>query len=74
LNFTTIVVIIVGVRGGRNNKGEKQLLIAMEKVNLIKMFFILGNNLEQNMKSLLKHIMRSMCYGPDQNYGNNINI
>jgi len=29
--YATLVVIIVGVRGGGNNKGEKQLLIVNGK-------------------------------------------
>jgi hypothetical protein len=34
--FITIAVIIIGVRGVKNNKGEQQLLMQIEKVNLIK--------------------------------------
>jgi hypothetical protein len=44
-SFATIVVINIDVRGGRISKGEKHSLIAMENVNLTKMFFILNNNL-----------------------------
>lgn len=39
--FNTIVMIIVNVRGGRNNKHENQLLITHgKKLNLIKMFLL----------------------------------
>jgi hypothetical protein len=42
--YVTIVVIIVGVRGGRNNKGEKKLLIVNEKGEFDQNAFALGYN------------------------------
>jgi hypothetical protein len=42
--YATIVVIIVGVRGGGNNKGEKQLLIVDGKGEFDQNAFALGNN------------------------------
>ncbi len=41
-NFVIVVVIIVGVRGRVNNKGEKTYWLKMEKVNLTKMFLFLA--------------------------------
>jgi hypothetical protein len=40
----TIVVIIVGVRGKKNSKGEKQLLIVNGEGEFDQNTFALGNN------------------------------
>ncbi len=42
--YATIVVIIVGVRGGGNNEGEKQLLIVDGKGKFDQNAFAFGNN------------------------------
>jgi len=53
-SLTTISFIIVGVKGGRNNKGENQLLIADGKGEFDKDVFILGNNCKIEYEQLLE--------------------
>jgi hypothetical protein len=43
-SFFTIIIIIVGVRGAWNNKGEKQLFIANVKGEFDQNVFALDNN------------------------------
>jgi hypothetical protein len=44
----------------------------MEKVNLTKMFFLFGMFLRHNMNSFWNIQWRPVCYGLDQECGNNI--
>jgi len=57
---TTIVVIIIGVKGVRDSKGEKQLLIVDGKGELTKTFLLLVTILEQNMNNFLRCIMEAI--------------
>jgi hypothetical protein len=60
LEIGTIVVIIIGVRGVGDNKGEKYLLIADGKSEFNQNIFPLGNNLEQNMNNFLRRTMEAI--------------
>jgi hypothetical protein len=53
-SLATISFIIVGVKGGRNNKGENQLLIADGKGEFDQDVIILGNNFKIEYEQLLE--------------------
>jgi hypothetical protein len=53
-NLDTISFIIVGVMGGRNNKGENQLLIANGKAKFNQDVFVHGNNFKIEYEQLLE--------------------
>ncbi len=42
--FVNIFIIIIGVKGIRNNKGEKKLLIIDEKDEFDQDIFVVSNN------------------------------
>ncbi len=52
--FATIVVIIIGVRGVEDSKGEKKLLIANGKGEFNQYIFALGNNFRIEYEQLLE--------------------
>ncbi len=58
--FVTIAIIIIGVRGVGDSKAEKQLLIAMGKVNLTKTFSILEIISKHNMNNFLRCTMEAI--------------
>ncbi len=51
---TTIVVIIIGVRGVRDNRGEKTLLITDGKNEFDQDVFVLGNNFRTKYEQLFE--------------------
>jgi hypothetical protein len=53
-NLVTISFIIVGGKGGRNNKGENQLLIANGKGEFDQNVLVLGNNFKIKYEQLLE--------------------
>ncbi len=62
----TIVVIIIGVRGIGDIKGEKQLLITDKKGEFDQYIIAFGNNFKINYDQL------SIYYGINQECDNNI--
>ncbi len=52
-SYVTIVVIIVGVRGGRDSEGERQLFIIDGEGEFEQDVFILGNNFKTYSEQLL---------------------
>jgi len=56
-SYTIINVIIVGVRQGGNNKGEKQLLIVDGECEFDQDVFAFGNHFKIKYEQLLKAIM-----------------
>jgi len=57
---STIAIIVIGVRGVGDNKGEKELLIINGKVNLTKMFLFLVIISKHNMNNFLRHIIKAI--------------
>jgi hypothetical protein len=57
---STIAIIIVGVRGIRDSKGQKELLIIDGKVNLTKMFLFLVIISKHNMNNFLRHTIEAI--------------
>jgi hypothetical protein len=53
-SYVTIVVIIVGVRGGRDSKGERQLLIVDGEGEFEQNVLILGNNFKTYNEQLFE--------------------
>ncbi len=51
---TTIVIIIIGVKGIRDNKSEQQLLIADEEGEFDQDILVLNNNFRTKCEQLLK--------------------
>jgi hypothetical protein len=57
---TTIIIIVVGVRGIRDSKGEKQLLIVDGEGEFDQDVLIIGNNFKtQFMNNFLKRTMEA---------------
>jgi hypothetical protein len=59
LTFTTIVVIVTGVRGIGDNKGEKKLLITNGKVEFNPKKITFGNNFKIEYEQFLRHTMEA---------------
>jgi len=57
---STIAIIIVGVRGIKDSKGQKELLIIDGKVNLTKMFLFLVIISKHNMNNFLRHTIEAI--------------
>jgi len=53
-NLATIFFIIISVKGGRNNKGENQLLIVEGKGEFNHNVLVLGNNFKIEYEQLLE--------------------
>ncbi len=53
-NLATISFIIISVKGGRNNKGENQLLIVEGKGEFNHNVLVLGNNFKIEYEQLLE--------------------
>jgi hypothetical protein len=60
-NSPTIVVIIVGVRGGGNNKSEKKILIVNGKNEFDQDVFTLGNNFKTKYEQLFQAYNGGQC-------------
>ncbi len=59
--FTTIIIIIVDVRGRGNNKGENQLLIIDGESEFDQDVFALGNNFKTEYEELLEAYNEGQC-------------
>jgi hypothetical protein len=59
--YVTIVVIIIGVRGIEDNKGEKQLLIINGKGEFDQDIIAFGNNFKIEYEQLLEAYNGSQC-------------
>jgi hypothetical protein len=58
---TTIVVIVIGVRGIKDNKGEKQLLKANGEGVFDQNILTFGNNFRTKYEQLLQAYNGSQC-------------
>jgi hypothetical protein len=58
LEVSTIIIIIIGVRGVGDNKGEQQLLIIDGEGEFDQDVFVFGNNFK--MKNFLRHTMEAI--------------
>jgi len=58
---TTIVVIIISVKGVGDNKGEKKLLIVNGKCEFDQNVLTIGNNYKTKYEQLLKAYNKSHC-------------
>jgi hypothetical protein len=59
--FATIAIIIIGVRGIEDSKGEKQLLIVDGKGEFDQNVFVFGNNLTIEYEKLLEAYNGGHC-------------
>jgi hypothetical protein len=60
-SYVTIVVIIVSVRGGRDSKGERQLLIVDGEGEFEQNVLILGNNFKTYNEQLFEAYNGGQC-------------
>ncbi len=58
---TTIAIIIIGVRGIKDSKGEQQLLIANGEGEFDQDIFVLGNNFRTKYEQLLEAYNEGHC-------------
>lgn len=59
-NFTSIVIYFTSVRGGKNNKGEKQLMI-IDGRKFDQDVLAMGNNFKLEYEQLLKAYNGGQC-------------
>jgi hypothetical protein len=59
-NFTSIVIYFIGVRGGKNNKGDKQLMI-VDGREFDQDVRAMGNNFKLEYEQLLEAYNGGQC-------------